>query len=381
MKDEDFYLAFLLSPGIGPKRLRELIRLFGTAEKAWNGLSRLDQIKQDDLKFKIYDLGIGEKTLEKFREFQNSYDSAKYKKKLELAKTKFISQIDKEYPESLKKLEDPPIGLFVKGNVSCLKLDKTIGVVGTRKITSYGRTVTESLVSSLVSYRFTIVSGLALGVDAVSHKTALDNNGLTIVVLGCGVDCCYPRENQRLYNSILENNGTIVSEYPLEAQPSKGTFPARNRIIAAISQAILVTEAGSDSGSLITADIAKKLGKTVFAVPGPITSRQSDGTSYMIKNGSVLVQSADDIIEALSFNTGTSSKKTQAKVNINSLNLSQEEKDIVKILLLEPTHADNIAKELKVSASEISQVLSGLEIQGTIRNLGNNMFEIVHQKA
>lgn len=375
MKENLFYLAFSCASGIGPKRFRLLIDKFGSAENAFRELLQAIEISNKGLRPKIYDLGIGEKTLEKFDNFRKSFDIQKYREKLEKTDVYFIDQNNGKYPATLKQLSDPPIGIFVKGDIKCLQNDKTIGVVGTRKVTGYGREVTEKLVSDLISYGFVIVSGLALGVDSTAHKSAIDNNGETIAVLGCGVDCCYPRENQSLYNEIIAKSGLVISEYPLEVQSSKGTFPARNRIIAALSNGVLVTEAGEDSGSLITAKHAIKLQKPVFSVPGPITSRQSDGTSYLLKNGAVLVQNINDIIHNLGFMSNDLRK--DKKIDIKRLNISKEEKQILELLEDESCYIDDLAKKTKISTSKLSQLLSSLEMQGYIVNKGGGEFGIV----
>lgn len=366
MSESDYYLAFSLAPGIGPKRFRLLIEKLGSAQKAWGG--NKEEYLASGISYLLY---------KKFDTFRKSFDIQKYKERLEKEQVEFIAQNAKDNPWRLKNLDGAPIGLFGKGNIFCLQTDKSIGVVGTRKVTSYGKTVTESLVSSLVSYGFTIVSGLALGVDSIAHKTAIDCQGPTLAVLGCGVDCCYPLENQKLYDSILSNKGLIVSEYPLGTQPSKGTFPARNRIIAALSIGVLVTEAGADSGSLITADYAIKQNKKIFAVPGPITSRQSDGTSYLIKNGAKLVQNVEDVLEALNLNPEVSGKKPRVRIDIDSLHLSKEEKEILEFLMIEPHHIDDLAKRMNIKVSDLLVTLSDLEVQGLIKNIGGGIIEII----
>lgn len=377
--DSSYYLAFSCSPGIGPKRFRDLLRIFESAKGAWDMFLSLNQAPSSELKIKkqeLSNIGIGEKTLEKLSGFQTTFDFQEYKNRLEKAGVKFIAQYEKEYPDSLRQLDDAPIGLFVKGDISSLLKDKVIGVVGTRKTTSYGREVTGNLVASLSNYGCIIVSGLALGVDAIAHKSTIDNNGVTIAVLGCGVDCCYPRENQSLYNNIVDKGGLVVSEYPLGAQPSKGSFPARNRIIAALSIGVLITEAGADSGSLITAGYALKLNKKIFAVPGPITSRQSDGTSYLLKNGAKLVTNTQDILDELQI-SNSQFQISNKILNIENLNVSDKEKVVLQILQKEPCQIDMLSKQSGIASGELAMLLSSLEMLGFIRTSGNGMFEIV----
>lgn len=360
--EQDFYLSFSLSP-IGPKRFKKLLEIFGSAEKAWHG--REDNFKK---------AGVGEKVFAKFDLFRKKFDYKDYFKKLEKARVEIIAQFEKEYPKKLLELPDSPIVLFAKGNKKLLLENNIIAVVGARKITSYGRQVTEDLVSKLSSAGFIIASGMALGVDGVAHKTAIEcqgpslPKGTTIAVLGCGVDCPYPRENEKLYEKILDSSGLIISEYPLGMQANRGTFPARNRIIAGLSSAVLVTEAGKDSGSLITAGEALKQGKIVFAVPGPITSRMSDGTSKLIKDGAVLVQSAEDIMTSLNIkNLGQKPMGLWPK-KFKNLKLTKQEKTILKLLENESLTIDELAGKVRLPIVKLNILLSDLEMRHIIRS-------------
>lgn len=376
--EDVFYLSFSISPGIGPKRFATLTSRFGSAENAWN--AEIKELRE----------ALGETTAQKFDKFRQTFDSKEYLKSLEKEFVTFVSQRDKQYPSLLKKLEDAPIGLFVKGNILLLThscgngksvssgeeadrddTEKAIAVVGTRKITSYGREVTEQLVEELTMAGLTIVSGLALGVDAAAHKAALTSGGKTIAVLGCGVNCCYPRENENLYLKILEKGGAIVSEYPLYQKPSTGTFPARNRIIAALSSGVLITEASYDSGSLITADEAKRLGRPVFAVPGPITSSQSAGTSHLLKNGAHVITRAQDILNVLNISSTAERKKH------DFVRFSQGEQKILRLLESEEMSIDALSKRLRIPVQTLSSALSLLELRGIVKNTGGNVFQLI----
>lgn len=375
MSEFDYYLLFSVSP-IGPIRFKKAIQLFSTAQIFWDEL--MDFIKREEKKksfvIKGYDFKIGPQISKNIINFLNTFNLASYKERLLQNNIHFIPSNGSSYPQLLHKLENPPIGLFVKGDTACLNSPTSLAVVGTRKITSYGRIVTEKLVSEIASYTITIVSGLALGVDTVAHKTALANNTKTIAVLGCGVDCCYPRENKGLYKQIIENGGLIVSEYPLSAPAAIGTFPARNRIIACLSNGILVPEAGEDSGSLITTRVGKELGLPLFAVPGPITSLQSQGTSFLLKDGAKLVTSGKDIISEL--HIASSELSFKQTITIENLDLSPVEKKIVTLLLDEPYTIDDLSRQTKELPSTLSKILSGLELQGIIKNGGAGKFEV-----
>ncbi|OGH17244.1 MAG: DNA protecting protein DprA [Candidatus Levybacteria bacterium RIFCSPHIGHO2_02_FULL_40_18] len=354
MSENDFCLAFSLAPGVGPKRFQNLLEIFGWAEKAWNG---------SEDKFKA--AGIGKVNFSKFQAFRKTFDLAGYRKKLRKAKVEFIPFGDRYYPKRLANIDSPPIGLFIKGNKKLLGEPNAIAVVGARKITSYGRQVTEDLVSELCSAGFMVVSGMALGVDGDAHKSAIDARGPTIAVLGCGVDCPYPRENEKLYEEILDSGGLAISEYPLGMPANAGTFPARNRLIAALSMAVLITEAAEDSGSLITAQCAVDQGKKVFAVPGPITSQMSKGTLKLLKQGANLVSSAEDILKELEVKI----QKAKGKIESQKFkSLNKEERKIFECLENEGKTVDEISREAKISIAKLSTILSGMELKGIIAN-------------
>ncbi len=204
-----------------------------------------------------------------------------------------------KYPRLLREISDPPAVLYVRGRGSKINLEKTIAVVGTRHITKYGEDVTKKLVCELVARGFTIVSGLAYGVDAVAHQAAIDAGGKTIAVMGCGIDIIAPPSNATLYWDIVAGHGAVVSEIGPGIRTDKKRFVTRNRIISGLSLGVVVIEGGEHSGTLITAKYAADQGREVFAVPGPITSKYSRASSILLKNGAKLVESADDIIEEL----------------------------------------------------------------------------------
>lgn len=210
-----------------------------------------------------------------------------------------ISLHDSHYPRLLSEISDPPKLLYVRGRGPKINLEKTIGVVGSREISPYGRMMAKKLVTDLVANGFTIVSGLALGVDTVAHETAMAMGGKTIAVLGSGIDIIYPTRNASLYWNIVNGNGAIVSEFGPGVKTEVARFKTRNRIISGLSLGVVVIEGGQHSGSLITAMYAAQQGREVFAVPGPVTSSTSRAPSILLKNGAKLVESVDDILEEL----------------------------------------------------------------------------------
>ena len=363
---DTYALAFSVS-NLGPKSFHKLLNKFGNSEKAWMG---------DE--FGYFDVGIKGVAYSKFDKFRKSFDIDNYALKLEKAKVTFVAFTDRQYPKRLKKLENPPIGLYCKGDLKLLDPSRSLrmtrlAVVGTRRITEYGKSVTGGIVEELVKNNVVIVSGLALGVDAKAHRTALENKGLTIAVLACGVDCCLPSENYSLYCNILDNEGLVLSEYSLLQPPNKGTFLARNRIIAALSDGVLVTEAAEGSGSLITADYALQYGKKIFAVPGQINSHTAKGSLGLLKKGAKLVTSAEDILGEFKIQNAKFKVK---KKNQNFENLDEDELAIIKLLENESLTIDEIASKTKTPFKKIISLVSQLELYKVVKQV-NGKFEII----
>lgn len=357
--ERNYWLGFSVFSGVGSHKFSKLLSEFGSARKAW---------KADDSGLKNV---LGKKLGERFIDFRNEFSVEKYLEKLEKSKVWFITSGDPNYSRLLLQISNPPLVIFGKGQkFDSLhdELGKTMGVVGSRKPTFYGQEITEKFSSELSLSGFTIVSGLALGVDAISHESALKNGGKTIAVLGCGVDCCTPSANQNIYNKIIDGNGCVISEVPLSYMPGKGLFPARNRIIAGLSQAVLVTEGAEDSGSLITAELAFKFNRKVFAVPGPINSALSRGPYKLIEKGAKLVTSAEDILKELRINDeGLRIKKDKVRLR----NLTKEERKILEVLENEDLYFDEIVKKTGISSQVLGSALSMMEVKGDIKNIGS----------
>ena len=361
MEEKLYWLGFSLFSGIGPVTFGKLLAKFGSAKTAWS------QPAQD------LEPILGKLT-EKFVNFKSSFPFDAYQKELKRKEVWFLTLLDKEYPQLLKQTKKPPFVLFGKGSTPVVT-SSTIAVVGTRKITEYGREITQVFTTELVRSGFTIVSGLALGVDATAHITTLENNGKTIAVLGCGVDCCTPSENQFLYDEILQNGGVIVSEFPLRHPPTMGSFPARNRIIAGLSLGVLVTEGAEDSGSLITAEYALSESRMVFAIPGPITSDLSRGPLTLIRKGAKLVTSAEDIIKNFQFSILNFKSNSKSQIQKTKTG-TKEEKKILDLLGNEALHFDAIVRKAGISSSKLGSLLTLMEIEGKIKSLGA-LFHVV----
>jgi DNA processing protein len=270
----------------------------------------------------------------------------------------FIDINSAEYPYLLRQIKDPPPKLYFKNNWDTDIFNETLSVVGSRKMTIYGEIITNILVSDISSKGITIVSGFMYGIDAQAHKSAIEAGGRTIAVMPCGVDRIHPEYQAALHESILSNNGLIVSEYPGETPPALWTYPRRNRIIAGLSSNLLVVEAGIKSGALITAKIAKKYHKTIFAVPGPLTSSVSLGTANLIKNGSKIVTCIQDILSEYGKND---KNELFSKKEFYGLNKTQCE--ILKLLGNEPLSIDEISRAVEKKVSEIGADITVLSLK------------------
>jgi DNA processing protein len=287
--DVRYWLGLSAFPGIGPARFGLLLEYFHTVKRIW-------EAPRDAL----IEIGFGEKLTQSFDHFRNTFNLVDYQKRLQENHVGVVTIDDFRYPKLLKEIVDPPFLLYVKGRKMSTPIDmeKTIAIVGSRKATPYGLAITKQLTRDLVAAGYTIISGMAYGIDAMAHETAIACGGKTIAVLGCGVDICAPLANIHIYRKLSDEGfGAVVSEMPLGLRPEKGLFVARNRIISGLSRGVVVVEGEKDSGTLITAKNAAEQGRDVFAVPGPITSPTSRGPAALLKNGAILVESAHDILE------------------------------------------------------------------------------------
>ncbi len=293
-------------------------------------------------------------------------------KGLEEKGIRVITILDENYPLSLINIYDQPYVLYQKGHIK--NQDKlSIGIVGARKSTPYGRWACEKFTKELVNMGVTIVSGLALGIDAVAHKTAIDNGGRTIAILGNGLDEIYPRRNSFLYEQIV-NHGAILTEFPLGTMPLAFNFPQRNRIISGLSLGVIVIEAKEKSGSLITAHHALDQGKSVFSLPGNINSIYSGGTNKLIKDGAIPLLEIDDILNEI--NELKELNIENKMQDIDFTQLSSTEISIVNVIKNGPIHCDMIAYKIGMPISNVASTLTILEIKGIINEIGNQIFVI-----
>lgn len=344
------------------------------------GLNRIQSIIKNDLtiselsKFKAIDWsfikGISADKL--FFDFQSKLKDKELDRRI--SKTLSVSDSlifywDDDYPELLRRVYSPPAYLSCKGNHNLLDHEQ-VAIVGTRNPTSYGRKSCELFTSQLARKGKTISSGMAKGIDAIAHQTALNNSAKTIAVLGSGIETIYPAVNRNLYFSILREDGLIISEHLFDAKPDAVNFPMRNRIIAGIVESTIVIEAGIKSGAVITANIANELGKSVYAVPGSIFSAQSEGCNLLLQEGAyVLTQEEDYLVQSHEI-------KTRSNESLDLSDLSSPESKIIHALKDGPRHIDQLSNNLKLSASELLSSLLNLELKSLVQEVNAKVYEI-----
>jgi DNA processing protein len=283
--------------------------------------------------------------------------------KIEAQGIKILTWADEEYPSRLREIDQPPPVLYVRGEY--LQDDLfAVAVVGTRKVTPYGRQLTEEIASFLAANGITVVSGLARGVDAIAHQTALRAGGRSIGILGSGVDKIYPPEHRALAEQMMER-GAIISDYAVGTPPDASNFPPRNRIISGLSLAVVVIEAAETSGALITAEFAAEHGREVFAVPGSIFAPQSKGTNRLIQKGALPLLTPDDLMQALDI-TRIGEHKSARKV----LPADETEALVLSVLSREPLHVDEIRNQANLPIEKVSATLALMELKGMVRQVG-----------
>jgi len=348
--------------GVGSQKLKLLLATFGSSENIWRAsLSDLQKALGGDI--------LPERI---FLEKQNIDPNTEWEK-VEKAGIRVIDFLSSDYPKLLKEIHNPPYLIYTRGELVFDQIP-AIAIVGSRKFSSYGEQLANTFARDLAKAGFAIVSGLALGIDAISHRGALEARGKTIAVLGGGIDneSIYPRANYNLAQEIIATGGLLISDYPPGTPATAMTFPARNRIIAGLALGTLVVEAGEKSGTLITAKMALESNREVFAIPGSIFSPTSIGTNNLIKSGAKMVTCVQDILEEFNLSQSLETKQTTLKLPEN-----KEEEILITVLSDVPLHIDNIAKRSGLTVSIISATLMMMEIKGWVKNLGGQNYVLL----
>lgn len=360
-EDKKYWLGVNMSSAITPQRFHLLLNYFSNVEAIWEASKgELKSIK-----------GFDDKAAEKFCNQRDGDDLREELEKVKKLDLDIVTMAGAEYPESLRTMDTPPPVLYIRGNY--LEEDQLgVAMVGTRKNTNYGKNVAKDLAADLASEGFTIVSGMARGIDTYSHKSTLAANGRTVAVMGTGFDHTYPKSNANLMREISEN-GAVITEFPFYQRPSKWTFPQRNRIISGLTRGTIVVEAPASSGALITAHDALSQGREVFAVPGDVRKSTVKGTHGLIKDGAKLVEDAADVVEefkdvqaTLPFNEGKEKKP--------GADLTGPKKEVFSLLEYEPTHFNDLVAETNFSPARISHIMFQLEMDDLAEQLEGNQW-------
>ena len=360
-----YQIALTLVPNIGDVHAKTLVNNFGNAESIFKAKKKeLEEIE-----------GIGSvraNSIKYFTDFKIAEEEISFIEKYKITPL-FIT--DKKYPQRLLNCYDSPVMLYYKGNAD-LNQSKIVAIVGTRNNNEYGKSVCEKLVENLAEQNILIVSGLAFGIDSIAHKTALKNNLKTVAALAHGLDRIYPSQNKSLAKEMIEHGG-LLTDFRSKTNPDKQNFPKRNRIVAGISDAIVVIETGIKGGSLITAELGNGYNKDVFAIPGRTNDTKSEGCNYLIKNNKAcLITSADDLLENMRWKEH---KKTSPKKQRELfIELTQDEKIIVEILQQQQQiHIDELYIKSALSSSAVASALLTLEMQGVISSLPGKMYKML----
>jgi DNA processing protein len=356
-----YWVAFSLVKGIGAVRFQALLDYFGDPQIAWGAPSKA-----------LREAGLSEKVIENLVQLRSSLDLNKVMHDLETKGISILLSSDVEYPKRLKEIDQPPPVLYKCGEL--LPEDEwAVAVVGTRRVTAYGRQVAEDVAGSLASQGITVISGLARGVDSISHQAALNAGGRTISVLGSGLDRIYPPENRQLAEKIIAN-GALLSDYPPGTPPEASNFPPRNRLISGLSLAVVIIEAGNTSGALITASFAADQGRDVFAVPGNITAPGSKGTNRLILDGAQPLLNPEQLLESLEL-TMVAEHRT-ARVALPG---DPTEAQLFETLSREPLHIDEIQTRTEIPIEKVTATLALMELKGMVRQVGGMNYVILRE--
>lgn len=362
MNTKGLWLALSKIDGIGAVRFKNLLAHFGSIENVCNAdIKALEEVE-----------GISANIAQNIVNIKKQTDIDTELKKIKEKGINIITIDNQDYPLLLKEIYDSPPILYYRGNYSPFIFEKSLAIVGTRYATTYGREIAKNLAEELVKHGITVVSGMAAGIDTAAHKGALNAQGKTVAVLGCGPDIIYPALNRELYDQLIKN-GVVISEYPQGTMPEAGRFPARNRIISGLSKGVIIVEAPEKSGALITADFAIEQGREVFVVPGNINNPKNKGCHNLIRQGAILITDIKNILDELGW---VENINQTAKINKMPLNLTEKEQKMYSFLTFEPLHIDVILQKSDINSAEIMQILLMLELKGIIQQLPGKFFII-----
>lgn len=353
MNEKAFWIAFNQVPGIGPARLAALLDVCGSVEAAWK--APIQRLKE---------AGLDRRSLENLLAMRRSLDLDGAWQRVVQSGVRVYTWNDDDYPENLRQVPLSPPVIFAQGEL--VEDDRlAVALVGTRQASAYGREVARGLARELAHNGVTVVSGLALGIDATAHEAAIEAGGRTLAVLGSGVDQIYPAKNRKMALALTQQ-GALISEYSLGTRPEASNFPPRNRIISGLSLAVVVIEAGQRSGALITAKFAAEQGRDVFAVPGSILQPSSAGCNALIQDGAQPLLSINDLLEQLHLERAAVQSEARQTIAVDPT-----ERLLLEHLSSEPVHLDEIVRLAATPAAQVSSLLAMMELKGLVRQSGS----------
>ena len=358
------YIALNMMPGVGPVGVRRLISALGSPAAVWSAT-------EEEL---LAVRGMGEKTVGRLLRDRDTVDPEAEDQRAWAMGAMVVTPLDAEYPNQLSTLHDPPLVLYVRGSLEASDA-RSVAVVGSRSASAYGLATADRLGYQLGQCGWTVVSGLARGIDTAAHRGALKGGGRTVAVLGCAIDRLYPAESEGLAEEIVRQ-GAVVSEYPLGREADRQTFPYRNRIVSGLSLGTVVVESDRKGGSMHTADAAMEQGRSVFAVPGRVDLPGARGPHYLLKNGARLVESAEDVLAEFEFEMPAlvaAEGTLPARVEVV---LSPEERRVVEALWQAPLQVDEVARACSLSSALLSGILLSLEMKRVLRSLPGGVVEL-----
>lgn len=356
-----YWVALNMVKGIGAVRFQALLDFFGDPCIAWQAPAEA-----------LREAGLSEKTVEHLVQLRSRISLPKIWERMETLGIQVLTWEDPGYPRRLKDIDQPPPVLYLRGELRP-EDEWTVAVVGTRRVSAYGRQMAEEIAGTLARSGVTVVSGLARGVDAIAHQTCLNAGGRTVAVLGSGVDRIYPPENRKLADQIIAR-GALVSDYSPGTPPEGVNFPPRNRIISGLSMAVVVVEAGETSGALITASFAAEQGREVFALPGNVTAPQSRGTNRLIRDGAHPLLDPAEILEALELEMVTQHRTARVVLPSDAL-----EARLFETLGSEPLHVDDIRARTELPIEKVTATLAMMELKGMVRQVGGMHYVAVRE--
>lgn len=362
MVKNKFWIAFSSIEQIDSSFIQRLYNYFGDIETAYN--SSLSDLSQID--------GLNIKKAETFLRMRDKTNPEKVLDEVVSRNISFLTFEDENYPYLLKNISDPPMVLYVKGELNLCNLEKTLAVVGSRKASTSSKDILTKILAELRNTDICVVSGLASGIDTTAHQAALSNNLKTIGVIASGFDFVYPSANKDLYKKIEDGNGAILSEYFPTFQPLQFRFPQRNRIVSGISSGTLVAEAAIRSGALITANLCLEQGRELMCIPGLVSNPNTEGIYKLLKQGASMVTCAEDILSALDWEI-----KPTKQLKMDFGNFSEEEKKVLDSIEVEPKGFDKISSETGMDFDSLLMSLTNLELSGAIKQIDGEKYTII----